>query len=330
MKISIITPSYNQGYYLEQGIDSILSQDYSNKELIIVDGGSTDNSVEIIKKYEQHLAWWVSEPDRGQTHAINKGLAKASGDVFNWINSDDYLEKGALEAVAHAFKTMPIAHVACGFTHCFYDKSGETSHTYQMGLGQNVTETILNVEMCQPSTFYRIDVVKALGGVNESLHYAFDDELWMRYLLKFGQDKIIKLDHLLAHFRLHHASKSVTGIGTKFLPDRMAAYTQIARQLALPEFLIAKLETESFANYATNVWDIKEIDLEKFISHLSSKYVDTFYKEFNYEATEYCLKKVLRNGEWSLNLRYIPLFVKLFLLNRRLLNFFRKRNDYTY
>ena len=102
-KITIITPSFNQGNYLEQTIDSVLSQNYSNLEYIIIDGGSADNSVDIIKKYEKHLAYWVSEKDKGQTNAINKGLKIATGDIVNWLNSDDYYEPDALHKVADAF-----------------------------------------------------------------------------------------------------------------------------------------------------------------------------------------------------------------------------------
>ena len=102
-RISLITPSFNQGEYLEQTIDSVLSQNYPNVEYIIMDGGSTDNSVQIIKKHEKHLKYWVSEPDKGQSDAINKGLKLVTGDVFNWLCSDDYLENGALKLIGERF-----------------------------------------------------------------------------------------------------------------------------------------------------------------------------------------------------------------------------------
>src|SRR5512134_129792 len=113
-KISIVTPSFNQGKYLERTIRSVIEQDYPNLEYIIIDGGSTDESVEIIRKYEKHLAYWVSEPDRGQSHAINKGFDRATGEIFGWLNSDDWYVPGALKAVAEAFAANPEAGAVVG------------------------------------------------------------------------------------------------------------------------------------------------------------------------------------------------------------------------
>ena len=103
-KISIVTPSYNQGQYLEETIRSVLLQGYPNLEYLIIDGGSTDNSVEIIHKYEPWLHYWISEPDNGQSEAINKGFSKATGDILNFINSDDFLHPRAFEVIAFAYK----------------------------------------------------------------------------------------------------------------------------------------------------------------------------------------------------------------------------------
>ena len=117
-KITIITPSYNQGQFIEETITSILSQDYPNLEYLIIDGGSKDNTVEIIKKYAGRLDYWVSEKDRGQSHAINKGLERSNGDIINWINSDDALMPGALWTVARAWMENPGAIIS-GATQLF-------------------------------------------------------------------------------------------------------------------------------------------------------------------------------------------------------------------
>lgn len=109
-RISIITPSYNQGQYIEETICSVLSQNYPNLEYIIIDGGSTDQSVEIIKKYQSQITYWVSEPDKGQADAINKGLARITGDWFNWLNSDDILMPNALHNLARMIQANPSFH----------------------------------------------------------------------------------------------------------------------------------------------------------------------------------------------------------------------------
>src|SRR4051812_42913167 len=118
-KISIVTPSFNQGQYIEQTILSIINQGYPNLEYIIIDGGSTDNTFDIIKKYEKHITYWVSEADDGQSNALNKGLAKCTGDIFNWINSDDYLEQGTLFLIADIFNQDPATSLICGFGSIF-------------------------------------------------------------------------------------------------------------------------------------------------------------------------------------------------------------------
>ena len=193
-KITIVTPSFNQGQFLEQTIVSILDQNYPNLEYIIIDGGSKDQSISIIKKYESRLAYWVSEADRGQSDAINKGLKKATGDIFNWINSDDYMEQGSLFLIANAFLDNPNATCVSGKCSIF---DNETKNIRNITHGvtlydQNLAKTIGWAAINQPETFFKLNVIKEIGLANENLHYNMDKELWIRYLLSFGQNNVVR------------------------------------------------------------------------------------------------------------------------------------------
>lgn len=324
-KISIVTPSYNQGQFIEQTILSIINQGYPNLDYIIIDGGSTDNTVEIIKKYEKHLSYWVSEPDRGQAHAINKGLEKCTGDLFNWINSDDYLEPGSLFELGKQFKKNPSIHVICGYTRCFFEETGETSHTYRMGIKETVADTILKVEMNQPGSFYRLDIVKELGGVNESLRYVFDDELWFRYLCKYGLKSITLIDSLLVHFRLHKQSKSVAEGFSLFNKELTNIYYEMSKMAKLPSFLIQYIKkgTLSF-KYQSGVWDLTNLNIDQFEAWFCNIYQYLLYKDFKYEEARYCFNKAYTKNMIKLRKKAILLWLKLFFVNRKLLNYIRK------
>jgi glycosyltransferase involved in cell wall biosynthesis len=173
-KISIVTPSYNQGKYLEETILSVIKQNYPNLEYIIIDGGSTDNSVEIIKKYEKYLTYWVSEKDNGQSDAINKGLKRCTGEIFNWLNSDDYLEPNALFKIAEAYKKNPQKKVFCFGMYHFVD--GEKKLFEKQNNPENELQCYCNPIMQQPSMYYSMDAIKLLGPINLYLHYSMDYE----------------------------------------------------------------------------------------------------------------------------------------------------------
>jgi glycosyltransferase involved in cell wall biosynthesis len=203
--ISIVTPSYNQGQYLEQTITSILDQSYPGLEYVIIDGGSTDNSVEIIKKYERHLKFWVSEKDKGQANAINKGLQYCKGDVFNWINSDDYLDKGALHKIGASFSDKKVQLVA-GRVNNFSTTQSDIAENKDL-TAENLLTWKYGTSFVQPGVWMLRDCFIKCGGVDEQFHYAFDWDLLIRYLHKFSEVKYI--DDVLVNFRLHDSSKTV-------------------------------------------------------------------------------------------------------------------------
>jgi glycosyltransferase involved in cell wall biosynthesis len=221
-KISIITPSFNQGKYLEQTIQSVLNENYSNLEYIIIDGGSTDNSLDIIKKYSAHLTYWVSEKDNGQAAALNKGLKHCTGEIFNWINSDDYLEEGALLKVANIFKKNNCDVVAGAV--CDFNKEGKIKITTNSNL--HIDEYLkkeIKLIYHQPAVWLRLDRMKEIGEFREALHYCFDQEFMMRYLLHF--DNVCYIEDVLAYFRWHETSKSFAN-AEQFFWDFREMYKQ--------------------------------------------------------------------------------------------------------
>lgn len=209
MKISIITPSFNQGQFIEQTIQSVINQNYANLEYIIIDGGSTDNTIDIIKKYEKHITYWISEPDNGQSDAINKGLKKASGEIINWLNSDDYYEPNILHKVAKAFENDAV-NVVSGKGRLF--QLNETVG-YTNGVDvypNNLAKTIGWLRMDQPETFYRSSAIQKMGLLNVSLNYLMDRDWWLKYLLIYGINGIVSINDIFVNFRLHEDSKTVS------------------------------------------------------------------------------------------------------------------------
>lgn len=205
-KISIVTPSYNQGRYLETTILSILNQNYPNLEYIVIDGGSKDKSAEIIQKYEKDLAYWVSEKDKGQSNAINKGFAKASGEIYGWLNSDDRLEPGALDTIAESFLQHPEVDVFVGHGRKA-DISGNI--VYYKAPDELTFERFCGWmdggNFMQPSCFYRSHVWHEAGPLDESIDIALDVDLWLKMVQKF---KFQKIDKLLSTALVHEEAKT--------------------------------------------------------------------------------------------------------------------------
>ncbi len=185
-KISIVTPSYNQGKYLEKTILSVIEQGYPNLEYIIIDGGSTDESVEIIRKYEQHLAYWVSEPDRGQSHGINKGFERATGEIFGWLNSDDWYHPGALKTVGETFAANPDAGAVVGAGDMVYEETGNIVliEAFPVTI-ESLCRSVLGQYFMQPSCFFTKMAWAQAGPLDESLHLAMDTDLWLSIATKY-------------------------------------------------------------------------------------------------------------------------------------------------
>ena len=301
--ISIITPSFNQAQYLEQTIDSVLSQNYPDLEYIIIDGGSTDGSVDIIKKYEKHLAWWVSESDEGQSHAINKGIKRATGEIINWLNSDDYYEPNTLKLVSEAFND-PAIKCFCGRSRLF-DEKGNVNHSRGTDIyAGNLPKSIGWARIDQPETFFRKSAWERVGLLNEQLHYTMDREWWMRYLYHFGLDGIIQSNDVLVNFRLHDHSKTVS-LASGFPQEHDSLF-----------YLLADLiDKKGIKAFLSDQYSIKRIDsalsnwhrhsfIEQILNYFLLKKADELYYHFEYSSARNCLglmqNSLLSNSDKSL------------------------------
>jgi glycosyltransferase involved in cell wall biosynthesis len=202
-KISIVTPSFNQGQFLEETIRSVLMQNYPNLEYIIIDGGSCDNSVEIIRKYEPWISYWVSEKDNGQAHAINKGLELCTGEIFNWINSDDYLMPNALRIIAEGIYDFD---VVAGSVTNFSVTSEDTIQSTELVVKKMIAGDTAVIYQ-QPGTWLRTNNLKNVGLLDEDFNYSFDWLMTINYLNK--HPKVNYITDTLVKFRLHHDSKTV-------------------------------------------------------------------------------------------------------------------------
>jgi GT2 family glycosyltransferase len=202
-RVSIVTPSFNQSSYLEQTILSVLDQDRSGIEYVVIDGASTDQSVDIIRKYEDKLAYWVSEKDSGQAEAINKGFAHATGDIVAWLNSDDYYLPGAISAAVKVFEENPDVVLVHGDM-LAVDSAGETFNI--LNYEQLTLEDLLCFQIIgQPAVFMRRSALQKTSGLDTTFHFLLDHHLWIRLAQQGG---ILHVPQLWAAARYHPEAKN--------------------------------------------------------------------------------------------------------------------------
>jgi glycosyltransferase involved in cell wall biosynthesis len=207
VKISIVVPSFQQGRFIEETIRSIVTQEGATVELIIIDGGSTDETLDVIKKHESQIAYWISEPDRGQADAINKGMRHATGDVVAWFGADDVYAKGIFAAVHEAWKKRPGVIYAAPVAN-FHSRGRELLHRPHDITFENIVQYWQRKSLWHlPGVFWSREVTNAIGEIDISLHYAFDYDYVIRAVQHFEVETI---DHVAAGFRLHRHSKSVS------------------------------------------------------------------------------------------------------------------------
>lgn len=243
-RISIVTPSYNQAQFLERTIISVLNQNYPNLEYIIIDGGSTDGSVDIIRKYEKYLTYWVSEPDEGQSYALNKGFAMSTGDILAWLNSDDMYLPGALFKVAEIFRKDPDTTLVYGD----YIKVDADDRCIALRRKPSFDYHICLYAcdiLIQPASFFNCKAFFEVGGIDADFNYTMDYDLIMK-LARHGE--FLHTRSYLACYRLHATSKTVA-LETQFHPEHRKVVLRNLQHVPIPGELFI-LRWYHFARYA--------------------------------------------------------------------------------
>jgi glycosyltransferase involved in cell wall biosynthesis len=254
--VTVITPSFNQGNYIRATIESVLGQDHPQLQYIVVDGGSTDETVSILQSYSDPRLTWISEADRGQSDALNKGMKQAKGDILTYINSDDLLLPGCIQETLTYFSTVTEADIVYGDVTFINDSGKTTGNAY--GAPFNQVLAVLNgQDLPQPGTFWRRRVMESIGWFDESLHYRMDYDYWLR--ASFGGFRLDYVPGIRAAYRLHGSSKTVSQTA-KFQNDWLCILKRIYERDDLPPEVEAVRE-DAFAG--AEWWHAKNLWLEK-------------------------------------------------------------------
>ncbi|MEN9610211.1 MAG: hypothetical protein RLZZ628_1025 [Bacteroidota bacterium] len=313
-KISIITPSFNQGQYIEATIRSILLQNYPNLEYIVIDGGSTDETVAILQKYDKWIYYWVSEPDDGQSDALNKGLAKATGTVFNWLNSDDYYLPNALQTVGQAFKQNDLLNVFCGREVVLPPNALHpvTQPRNPTVVRPTLEETIAIGTIHQPPTFFRLSVFRQLGAVPTALYFCMDAALWLNYLTQFGLENIAQRDAILNVFRLHNHSKSMNS-NAIYYSDRFNLLNALVQSSVLkkdfPQRFLKRQKT--FNLYFEKKFNLERTNERLLLSYIAQQLLAYYSQWMSWRAFFELYFYALSIGFWNRPARlYFAPFIK--------------------
>jgi glycosyltransferase involved in cell wall biosynthesis len=231
--LTIVTPSFNQGHFLDETIQSVLSQKYAHLEHLVIDGGSTDQTIEVLKKYP-HVKW-TSEKDRGQTHAVNKGVQRATGEIIGWVNSDDTFLPGCFDAVIERFQSDRDCHVIFGNYHAI-DETGKILYSNDSFCGtyeEMIRWWDYTYSVHQPTVFVRKRVFDVAGMLDESYHYAMDYEWWLRVARHFS---FVHIPKYLATYRFHKDAKSFAPLEKYVYPDQLRASKQHWGPIWMPRY----------------------------------------------------------------------------------------------
>jgi len=210
--VTIVTPSYNQARFLEETIKSVVEQDYDNIEYIIMDGGSTDGSIDIIRNYEDHVSYWESTRDKGQSHAIVKGWERSKGEILGWLNSDDTLCEGSIRIIAEEFMRNKRTLLVEGACNVIDREGGLIASKPPQEMNPYRMLKMAGGVPGQPAVFIRRQVFKELGGLNCDLHYIMDWEYWIRIGLNYSRERFRKVQCPIANSRDWKMTKTNTGL----------------------------------------------------------------------------------------------------------------------
>jgi len=237
--ISIIIPAFNPAVALRSTIESVLSQSYLRVELLVVDGGRGEGSSGVLQEYKEDPRFCrISEPDRGRSHAINRGLALCRGAFFNWLNPGDHLHPNALQEIADRFLKQPEMDIVSGYTDEGRDLSREVFHRTRLQIHDTLEESLTVGGYCQPSTFWRTERLRQLGGLSEDLHFCMGTDLWTRYLLSYGQRGVAMIDKVLA-FRSEQESLKTDRNFASFHRETQLIFDTLHSRLEAPSHFIS-------------------------------------------------------------------------------------------